>query len=275
MRQTFELTLTQPQAAADALAEHTGLSKGRIKDAMNKGACWWTYKGKQLRLRRASKALQAGTRITLYYDDTVLAREPEPAQLIQDGKRYSVWYKPHGLLAQGSQWGDHCSLLRWVEKQTGRPCYLIHRLDADAAGLMVIGHDPQAAAALSRLFQGREIRKLYQASVCGELNVDDLRIDEPVDGKPAVSHVSTLRSEPDVSLVSVAIETGRKHQIRRHLAGLGHPIVGDRLYGRADSLPLQLVAVELGFQCPLTRQPQRISLPDSLTLIAADASRSE
>ncbi|MDX1756022.1 MAG: RNA pseudouridine synthase [Marinobacter sp.] len=266
MRKTFELTLTQSQAAADALAQHTGLSKGRIKDAMTKGACWWTHKGKQLRLRRASKSLRPGTRLTLCYDERVLARKPIPARSIRDYGRYSVWYKPHGLLAQGSQWGDHCSLLRWVEQQTGRDCFLVHRLDADAAGLMVVAHDARAAAALSRLFQGRAIGKLYQAWVSGSLQAEEQRLDAEIDGKPAVSHVSTLRQEGDATLVAVSIETGRKHQIRRHLAGIGHPIVGDRLYGRAAEQPLQLVAVRLAFRCPLGRQAVDLWLPDELQL---------
>lgn len=266
MRKTFELTVSEPQTAVDALAAHTGLPKGRIKDAMNKGACWWVYKGKQLRLRRASKPLNPGIRVTLYYDDKVLAMAPEPAECLQDHKRYSVWYKPHGLLAQGSQWGDHCSLLRWAEKHTGRDCFLVHRLDADAAGLMVIAHDPKAAAQLSALFQGRTIRKTYQARVSGQLSADNRRIDEPVDGKAAISHVTTLHQGADHTLVSVVIETGRKHQIRRHLAAIGHPIVGDRLYGQPAPQPLQLVAIELAFQCPLRRQPVHLALPAALQL---------
>lgn len=271
MRQTFELTVTESQAAADALAAHTGLSKGRIKDAMNKGACWWVYKKKQLRLRRASKQLQPGTHVTLYYDDKVLALKPLPAEIIQDGKRYSIWYKPHGMLAQGSQWGDHCSLLRWVEQKTGRDCFLVHRLDADAAGLMVIAHDPKAAAELSKLFQGRSIRKVYQAWVTGELDAEDQLIDEPVDGKTAISHVTTLDQADLQTLVSVTIETGRKHQIRRHLAGIGHPIVGDKLYGQPASQPLQLVAVELAFRCPLQHQPVLVRLPETLRLTTLTA----
>ncbi|SFL95352.1 RluA family pseudouridine synthase [Marinobacter zhejiangensis] len=266
MRQTFELTVTEPQTAADALAEHTGLSKGRIKDAMTKGACWWTYKGKQLRLRRATKAMQPGIRMTLYYDDKVLALKPSPAECLLDNKRYSVWYKPHGMLAQGSQWGDHCSLLRWAEQKTGRDCFLVHRLDADAAGLMVIAHDPKAAGELSKLFQGRTIRKVYQAWVCGQLAADDRLIEAPVEGKAAVSRVSTLSQADNQTLVSVTIETGRKHQIRRHLAGIGHPIVSDRLYGQGTPQPLQLVAVELEFQCPLRHRPVRITLPEQLQL---------
>lgn len=270
MRKTFELTVTEPQTAAEALAEHTGLPKGRIKDAMTKGACWWTYKGKQLRLRRATKALQPGIRLALYYDDKVLALKPSPAECLLDNKRYSIWYKPHGLLAQGSQWGDHCSLLRWAEQKTGRDCFLVHRLDADAAGLMVIAHDPKAAAALSNLFQGRAIRKVYQAWVTGQLDARDQLIDQPVDGKVAISHVTTLQQTPECTLVSVTIETGRKHQIRRHLADIGHPIIGDRLYGRAAQQPLQLVAVELAFRCPLQHREQHVILPPPLQLVPQD-----
>ncbi|MCG8520327.1 MAG: RNA pseudouridine synthase [Pseudomonadales bacterium] len=271
MRQTFELTLSETQTAADALAAHTGLSKGRIKDAMTKGACWWTWKGKTLRLRRATKTLYPGIRLALYYDDTVLARTPPEASCVQDGKRYSLWYKPHGLLAQGSQWGDHCSLLRWVEQRTSREVFLVHRLDADAAGLMLVAHDGKAAGALSQLFQGRDIRKVYQAWVCGDLQASDRVLDEPIDGKAAISRLTTLAYDPqrDSTLVEVVIETGRKHQIRRHLAGIGHAIVGDRLYGEGKGETLQLLAQALSFQCPLSRKAIEVSLPEALWLEGA------
>lgn len=266
MPSTFDFILDRPQTAVDALAEHTGLSKQKLKDAMNKGACWWTLKGKQLRLRRASKNLAAGSRLQLYYDEKVLALTPEAPQLLEDFGRYSLWYKPHGLLAQGSQWGDHCSLLRWVEVARQREVFLVHRLDADAAGLMLIAHDGQAAAALSQLFQGRELTKRYQAWVEGELAAQDLRIDQALDGKESISWVNTLKldAEQNRSLVEIRIETGRKHQIRRHLAGIGHPIIGDRLYGKTSNQPLQLLAYHLGFACPLLKRPVQVTLPDQL-----------
>lgn len=135
MRTTIDITLKQTSKAIDALSEAApGLSRQKIKDAMAKGACWWTHKGKRLRLRRATKELKPGIRLQLYYDEKVLARKPEGPVLLEDLERYTVWFKPHGLLAQGSQWGDHCSLLRLAELQLQRPCHLIHRLDADAAG---------------------------------------------------------------------------------------------------------------------------------------------
>src|SRR6187431_3170280 len=152
--QKFEFTVIQAeQTALDLLAEGTGLSKQRIKDAMNKGAVWWTLKGKTLRLRRATKVLFKGSKIQFFYDEQVLARKPEPATLIHDARRYSIWFKPAGMLSQGSQWGDHCSILRWVEVNgqstpdeqasngnKNRECFLVHRLDADAAGLIIIAH---------------------------------------------------------------------------------------------------------------------------------------
>ena len=160
MRTTIDITVKQPGKAIDALSEAApGLSRQKIKDAMTKGACWWTHKGKRLRLRRATKELKPGIRLQLYYDEKVLERKPEKPILLENAGRYTVWFKPHGLLAQGSQWGDHCSLLRLAEIQLEQPCHLIHRLDADAAGLMLIAHDSKAAGALSQCFSGRTMTK--------------------------------------------------------------------------------------------------------------------
>ncbi|MBZ2167831.1 RluA family pseudouridine synthase [Marinobacter sp. F4216] len=266
MRTIIDLTAERPQTAVDALSEASDLPKQRIKDAMAKGACWWTQKGKRVRLRKAKREVKTGTRLELYYDDTVLARTPPPAQLIADFKRYSAWFKPHGMLSQGSQWGDHCSLLRWAEQELQRDCHLIHRLDADAAGLMLIAHDTKAAGALSQLFSGRQMTKRYEAQVIGKLDAENLRVKQPIDGKEAISVINTLSySEPDHStLVSVDIETGRKHQIRKHLAHLGHPIIGDRLYGKPASCSLQLTARFLEFDCPLTRRRMTLELPGDI-----------
>lgn len=275
--QKFEFTVTKAeQTALDLLAEGTGLSKQRIKDAMNKGAVWWTLKGKTLRLRRATKVLYKGSTIQFFYDEQVLSRKPETAVLIHDALRYSIWYKPHGMLAQGSQWGDHCSILRWVEVHgeypsggAKRDCFLVHRLDADAAGLMLIAHDSQTAAKLSMLFQGRDIKKYYQAWVVGncETSTTGLTLDDELDGKTAITHIQKINHADTKTLLDIHIETGRKHQIRRHLSTMGHPIIGDRTYGTKATQPMQLLAYRLEFVCPVTQQNLIIELDKELQFI--------
>lgn len=272
--QKFEFTVTQAeQTALDLLAEGTGLPKQRIKDAMNKGAVWWTLKGKTLRLRRATKVLRKGSNIQFFYDAQVLARKPENASLIYDGGNYSIWFKPAGMLSQGSQWGDHCSILRWVEVngqpdkgQHQRECFLVHRLDADAMGLIMLAHDSQSAAKLSTLFQARDMRKCYQAWVVGncDLPTTGLTLNGELDGKSAVTHIKKIRAENNQTLLDVHIETGRKHQIRRHLANFGHPIVGDKLYGSKATSGLKLLAYRLEFVCPNTKQVVIVELPPEL-----------
>ena len=272
--QKFEFTVTQAeQTALDLLAEGTGLSKQRIKDAMNKGAVWWTLKGKTLRLRRATKLLYKGSKIQFFYDEQVLARKPESATLIYDGGNYSIWFKPAGMLSQGSQWGDHCSILRWVEVhgqpnegQRQRECFLVHRLDADAMGLIILAHDSKSAANLSALFQARDMRKLYQAWVVDDCDIPTagLTLNDELDGKAAITNIKKIRAENHKTLLDVHIETGRKHQIRRHLANIGHPIVGDKLYGTKSPEGLQLLAYRLEFVCPNTKQLVIVELPQEL-----------
>jgi len=108
------------------------------------------------------------------------------------------------------------------------------------------------------LFRDREIEKRYRALVAGDFSKHSLplRMDDPIDGKPAVSIIerSELMADGERSALTVRIESGRKHQIRRHLAGLGHPVIGDRLYGSGEgAVPdLQLNACFLAFQCPIS-----------------------
>jgi len=271
--QKFELTVTKAeQTALDLLAEGSGLSKQRIKDAMNKGCVWWTLKGKTVRLRRATKVLFKGSHVQFFYDEQVLSRKPEAAQLIHDAGRYSIWYKPNGMLAQGSQWGDHCSILRWVEVNgesfygKKRDCFLVHRLDADAAGLMLIAHDRQSAAKLSLLFQSRDIKKYYQAWVVDDYELPEtgMTLNYELDGKIAITHIKKIGTGQKATLLDVHIETGRKHQIRRHLAKIGHPIVGDKLYGTKSNQGLQLLAYRLEFICPFSQEQLNIELDKNL-----------
>lgn len=253
----------QPVALLQAVS---GLPAARIKHAMSCGAVWLSRGRNTRRLRRSSAALKAGDQIHLYYNGTVLAETPPAPRLIEDRQGWSIWYKPYGLRSQGSRWGDHCALPRVVEQTLGRQSFTVHRLDRAARGLMLVGHDKPTTAALSALFRARRIDKRYRAVVVGDFSVypDPVRVRDRLDDRRAMSEFAFKAGSVDGqrSLVDIRIETGRKHQIRRHLASLGYPIIGDRLYGSAtrDAPDLQLVARELAFACPLSQSPMHYVL---------------
>jgi len=245
--------------AVELLSHDSGLSKSAIKLAMTKGAVWLTRGRATQRLRRATRGLQPGDRLHLYYDDQVLAQVPQQPVLVDDAGAYSVWDKPSGLRSQGSRWGDHCTVSRLAGQRLDRPAFIVHRLDRAATGLIVVAHGRGHAEALSRQFRERRVGKRYRVQVHGEFPGDrlPLRLDVALDGKPAVSEFRLVDVADGQSVLDVRIETGRKHQIRRHLAGLGFPVVGDRLYGDDgnDDVDLQLRAVELAFECPVRHIP--------------------
>lgn len=252
------------QTLLDLLAANTELSKQKLKDALAKGCVWLTLGKRTQRIRRAKKVIAASSEIHIYYDPQILNTAiPEPT-LVTDAQEYSVWNKPCGLLSQGSKWGDHSTITRWAEKHLTpqRNAFVVHRLDRAASGLIVIAHSKQMAAELSRLFAERQIQKQYHASVAGQWpHSESITVREPIDNKEAISHIELVEQKADRALLQVTIETGRKHQIRRHLSQLKFPILGDRLYGDPNAVSdLQLTAVTLSFHCPIAQQPVTFSL---------------
>jgi len=271
----------EPANAVELLAAQTELSRQRIKKIMQQGAVWITRRGNTERLRRAKRPLKKDDEIHLYYSSKVLEEEPESPLLIADKGGYSVWYKPYGMLCQGSKWGDHCTLNRWVDLHgfTDRTSTIIHRLDRATTGLVILVHKKSVAKQFSSLFQQRAIVKRYRAWVEGifPAHPEMLTIDTPVDDRPAISHVKRVRviSEVGLSLVEIHIETGRKHQIRQHLSSCGWPVVGDRLYGAKNTwFDLQLSAVYLSFVCPIDNSVVEFSLTGELLLGETDLSTS-
>jgi 23S rRNA pseudouridine1911/1915/1917 synthase len=131
---------------------------------------------------------------------------------------------------------------------------IVHRLDANTTGLMVVAKSERAYSALKRAFREREVDKGYHALVQG--HPDPLRgtVEAPIDrhpsgdgrfavvagGRPAVTHYDTVEAFPAASLLDIRLETGRTHQIRVHMAAIRHPCVGDRLYGADPALAARL-----------------------------------
>ena len=170
-------------------------------------------------------------------------------------------------------------LNRYLEKGGGRnTSHLVHRLDRDTSGLMVYAKDVQTQQSLINSWQQLVTDRRYLALVKGEFEQPRGRVQSwltedkkfithssPVDngGKYAVTHYNVLASSNGYSLVECELETGRKNQIRVHMAQLGHPVVGDRKYG-SDEDPMRrlgLHAYMLCFTHPVTGKHLRFETP--------------
>ncbi|HET7092936.1 MAG TPA: RluA family pseudouridine synthase, partial [Thermomicrobiales bacterium] len=147
---------------------------------------------------------------------------------------------------------------------------IVHRLDKDTSGLMVVAKSDRAQSALLRQWAERSVTKRYLALARGAIEPDDGTIEAPIGrdpqhrqrmavvqgGRPATTHFTVLRRFADATLLELDLESGRTHQIRVHLAFIGHPIVGDPVYGARDSsattiAPRQFLhASRLGFMLP-------------------------
>jgi 23S rRNA pseudouridine1911/1915/1917 synthase len=166
--------------------------------------------------------------------------------------------------------------------QEGRPG-IVHRLDKDTSGLMVVARNEVAHEELSRQIRRREAKREYRALVVGALSSRTGTIDAPLGrdrrrrtemavrggGKEARTHFEALEVLPGDTLVAARLETGRTHQIRAHFAAIGHPVAGDPRYGEAGRHGLTrqfLHSTELAFVHPVTGKQMRFhsELPEDL-----------
>ncbi len=166
-----------------------------------------------------------------------------------------------------------------------RPPALAHRLDADTAGVLVLGRHPKALARLGRIFSGRETEKTYWAVVAGAPPADAGLFDQKLlkvntrsgwsvkvsdKGQTAVSRYRVLGRGPDMTWLELQPQTGRTHQLRVHCAAAGCPILADRLYGQArpgEMLHLQSHAIVLPLQ--KTKLPIRVEAAPPPHMLAA------
>lgn len=252
-------------AAIDWIVGQSRLNHAAATRAVEVGAIWLT-RGNTSRLRDCKQLLKYGDQLHLYYDQAIIAMTPLEPELISDFGSYSIWFKPSGMRGEGTRYGDHCSLTRWVEKHFNgeRTVELIYRLESTISGLVIISHNATSTTALNAQFLQGQLRNDYRAWVAGLAHFNHQLLDESVRGKKARTLVTTLKqdSEHAQSLLAIRLETGRKHQIRQHLSSVGHPVVGDRVYGNSREDNVQLQLVEVHFICPDTEQWQHIAVPE-------------
>ncbi len=263
---------SQGCSLGEFLLKLTPLGPKELEDVALKGGVWIQRKGKGkiLRIRLLKELVLPDDVIQVFYDPKVLKiSHPKNIESVFDCAHYGVWIKPAGVVPQGSQASDHASLLRFVEKMKKKEVYLVHRLDRETTGLMLIAYNSKAAALLSDLFQKHKILKEYESIVSGELKAG-LRetIRASLDDKEAITHYEVLASTSHESHLRLTIETGRLHQIRRHLDFIGHPIMGDPKYGKGNKNKegLKLSAFRMSFVDPWTETAVTFELPDQWKL---------
>ena len=254
---------------------------------------------------KASCQVRGGDRVTVLIpapSPLSVSAEDIPLRVIYEDQDLLVIDKPAGLVvhpAPGHPSGTlvnallaHCPDLAGIGG-VERPG-IVHRLDKDTSGLMVVAKNERAHQSLTSQIKERTVTKRYLALVHGELRPIQGTIDAPIGrdprnrqrmgvvagGRAASSDYTTLQRLGPYSLVEVQIHTGRTHQIRVHLAHVGHPVVGDPVYGRKGkqgevrtgvrSLGRQFLhAAVLGFQLPSTGEYRefRCELPEDLRAV--------
>ena len=203
--------------------------------------------------------------------------EAIPLDVLYEDEDLIVINKPAGLVVHpGAGHREHTlvnALLHYCPKLSGiggkeRPG-IVHRLDKETSGCLVVAKTDEAHHGLSAQFAGRTVEKIYLALVAGKLRKSAGIIEEKIGrhpvhrqrmsiaskrGRAAKTEYRTVSSSDEMSLVECKLHSGRTHQVRVHLQHLGHPILGDRVYGaQAKAFPRQMLhAWKLGFQHPRT-----------------------
>ncbi|MBQ6514405.1 MAG: RluA family pseudouridine synthase [Clostridia bacterium] len=267
------------------LSEATGLSRSRVASLMEDGLC--VSGGKEI--RKAGTKVPEGQEIVLTVPaprEAIPQAEDIPLEILYEDIDLAVVIKPRGMVvhpAAGHPDGTLVNaLLANLDSLGGiggelRPG-IVHRLDKETSGLMLVAKNDETQEALSRMLKDREIEKHYRALAEGKFKEPEGEIDAPIDrskkdrkkmavdpdGRPALTRWKVLAEGHGCTLLDVHILTGRTHQIRVHLKSVGHPVCGDELYGnqRGVKVPcLMLHAYSLSFEHPRTKEKMIFQAP--------------
>ena len=216
---------------------------------------------------KSNYKVRAGDVVTLMLDrprhDSTIEPEEMPLDIVYEDDQLMVVNKPAGLVVHpgaGNFHGTLVNAIAWHMKDV--PSYdpnnpevgLVHRIDKDTSGLLVVAKTPEAQTSLSVQFFNKTTHRSYNALVWGHFTEDEGRIEgniarDPKDrlrmtvmapdsgiGKPAVTHYRVIERFGYVTLIECILETGRTHQIRAHMKHIGHPLFGDERYGGCEIL---------------------------------------
>ncbi len=269
--------------------KYTDLSRTMAQKLVEEGNILVNGKSKKI-----SYKVQKGDEIELTIPEAKeIGIKPEniDVEVIYEDKDIIIVNKPKGLVvhpANGNPDGTLVNAIMAICKGSLsgiggeiRPG-IVHRLDKDTSGLLIIAKNDQAHINMSKQIKDRQVKKIYIALVKGRTKEEEATINMPIgrstkdrkkmavrkDGKEAITHFKVLRRYNNYTLLEVKIDTGRTHQIRVHMAEIGHPVVGDMVYSNGkNEFGIQgqmLHAKSLEFRHPITGKQMHLEaeLPD-------------
>jgi 23S rRNA pseudouridine1911/1915/1917 synthase len=261
------------------LARHVEpLSRSSARVALDLGAVFVD----QRRVKVASRKVAAGQHVVVHLGGAFerahkqvgrVARERDEAHLppfrvLFEDEHLVVVYKPAGLLSAPTPEGDSGNLQMQLSRRGGE-VFVVHRLDLQTSGVLVYAKTREANHALSEMFRSHDLTRRYDAFAAGAPPEDVFSVRQSLSGKPAVTHFRKLAQHAAFCHLEATLETGRTHQIRRHLLSRGLPVLSDPEYSRREPWHpprLALHAKHLAFVHPATRAALAFDaeLPDDL-----------
>ncbi len=289
---SFDVDLTEAGERLDRLAaRRLGISRSAVQRIIRERLLW--VDGEEA---ASSYRVGGGERVEARVPEEGISPEEIPVPVIFEDEHLLVVDKPAGLVVHPGAGNPSGTLVNALLERgirggedASRPG-VVHRLDRDTSGLMVLAKGEPAYSRLVAEIGGRRVERLYRAVVVGEGLPQTGTVDSPVGrdpenptlmaagvGRSAVTHFEVLREAAGYGMLRVRLETGRTHQIRVHLSAIGHPIYADPLYGHAiPGRRLWLHAERLAFAHPVSGEALEFEspIPEDLreSALALDAS---
>jgi 23S rRNA pseudouridine1911/1915/1917 synthase len=270
MKTTFAVAPDEDGLRLDQVVPRhvSGLSRRKARAVIDTGGVFVD----RARVKVAGRTVRAGQTVEVNVGGALAAASvPRAAPaIVHVDDHIIIADKPAGLVTAPTPESDRGDLLDQLARAYGE-VYLVHRIDMPTSGLLVFARTREANKRLGEAFRVHAVEREYRAVALGDVVAQT--IDRPIDGRAAVTHIAPLAQLAGATLVSARLETGRTHQIRIHLAAIGHPVAGDAQHGGEASrtfVPhaprLALHAAVLGFVHPASGEQVRFesALPAEL-----------
>ncbi|MFA7172697.1 MAG: RluA family pseudouridine synthase [Kiritimatiellia bacterium] len=219
----------------DFLVKKLGLSRRAAKQLLDDKSVWVNRRCIWMTHHEVHK----GDTIEVPALHTAKKQESVKLKVLVDYADFLIIDKPSGMVVVGK-----VSVESKLQEQLGNAnLRVVHRLDKETTGCLLCAKSARSFDAAVAVFKTRRVIKIYQAIVYGKFERNTALLDQELDGARAVSQVRRMACSKDASFLKIRIETGRTHQIRRHLAAVRHPVLGDKQYGVKFARDPRLVTV--------------------------------